>query len=75
MLEHAGIEDAEPFTPQMISSVKGFNSKRMFKKREPDLSHLIPQLRQAFAKPEAELKALINEHWPELNFQGIPPEQ
>ena len=71
VLEHGGVTDPEPFTDEMHAATIGFNGKNL---PEPDIAHLVPQLRRLFEKPMADLQALINEHWPELDFQGIPDE-
>lgn len=71
MLRHAGVLDAQPFSESAMERTKGFVGVHH---DEPDISHLLPRLRQAFAQPQAELHALLDTFWPEMGFEGVPAE-
>lgn len=72
VLRHAGVTEFEPVTPAHMNLTEGTFS--FDKHPEPDVKHLVAKLRKAFEKPMAELKQLINTHWPELDFQGLADE-
>ena len=75
VLEHAGVRNPAPVTEDMVAAAKGLSGARFRAgASDPDVSKLLPQLRELFAGPEAELTRLINEHWPGHGFKGVPHE-
>lgn len=75
VLQHSELVDPAPVTDAMIAEASGFSGDH-FKKTLPDadFEHMLPAMRELFAQPEADLKRLINEFWPEMDFHGLAHE-
>lgn len=74
-MRHAGLTHAEPFTDAQITRAAGFSGEQAKEAvADSDFDFLIPRMRAAFKVVDEDLKQLINEFWPHMNFTGMEPE-
>ena len=67
LLGHAGLQSAQPFTPQMVKGHHGFMG-RYSKNFTADEREALDLLREYFRKPQEDLQMLVDMLYPDLNF-------
>lgn len=67
ILEHTQLENVQPFDRGMLRGVEGYIGNHTIDSR--DTWQALRLLRRYYAKPQADLQALVSLAWPERTFR------
>lgn len=73
IVQHSGAQGAEPFTPEMVASVQGYDGSYSANTTAED-SETVLKLRHAFDKPMRDLDSLLTLYNIDEFFSGLAPE-
>lgn len=73
IVQHSGAQGAEPFTPEMVANVQGYDGSYSADTTH-DESETILKLRKAFDKPMRDLDHLLTLYNLDDFFTGLAPE-
>lgn len=73
VIEHVGLEDASPFTPDMVAGVQGYTG-HYNRTLDPASAATMATLKRHFTHPSDDLQLLLDTYFPELEFQGLTSE-
>lgn len=68
--EHVGLEDAVPFTADMIAGISGYTG-HYNRTLDPASEATMATLKSHFTQPSDDLQRLLDTYFPELEFQGL----